>query len=143
MFFLGMDSSAFFHLHRFDCLHPRGHLYDGSSLAPRDDALDCIEYYYFTGELDENGHIERSENVSWLGLGDFLFYNLMLLWILPPLSSMATQTCVAIGHIITIQIGEAISSRLIEFYGRRSFPGLPVPIVAVSLYALVLDVFIE
>ena len=141
MLFLGIK--LFFPLYRFDCLHPRGYLYDGISSVPRDDALNCIECYYCTGEPDENGHIERSENVSWLGLGDFLFYNLMLLWILPPLSSVTTQTCVAIGHIITIQIGEAIARELATHYRYRSWPALPVPIVAVSLYALVLDAFVE
>ena len=56
---------------------------------------------------------------------------------------MVTQTCVAIGHIITIQIGKAAARELATDYGYQSWPALPLPIVAVSLYALVLDVFIE
>ena len=139
----GIRSSSFFPLHRFYCLHPRGYLYDGTSLGPRDDALDCIEYYYSTGEPDDNGHIVRSGKVSSLGLGDFLFYNLMLLWILPPLSSVTTQACVVVGHIIAIQTGKAIACELATLHGCDGCPGLPLPIVAVSLYTLVLDVFIE
>ena len=140
--FRDIYSSSFFPLHRFYCLHPRGYLYDGTSLGPRDDALDFIKYCYYTGELDDNGNIERGSNVSSLGLGDFLFYNLMLLWILPPLSSVTTQACVAIGHIITFQIGETIAAELATLHGCGSCPALPLPIVAVSFYASVLDMFI-
>ena len=143
MLFVDSSSSSFFPLHRFSCLHPRGYLYDGTSLAPRDDTLDCIEYYYSTGDPDENGHIVRSENVSSLGLGDFLFYNLMLLWILPPSSSITTQACVAIGHIIAIQIGKALARELATLNDCGGCPALPLPIVAVSLYAWVLDLLIE
>ena len=105
--------------------------------------MDRIDYYYSTGEPDGNGHIERGDNVSRLGLADFFFYNLMLLWVLPPLSSMTTQLCVLVGHIITIQIGAALAFELANRNECRGCPALPLPIVAVSFYALILGVFIE
>ena len=56
---------------------------------------------------------------------------------------MTTQVCVAIGHIITIQIGEALASKLATHCGYHSYPALPLPVVTVSFYALVLDVLIN
>ena len=140
---LGISFQSIFSPSRFFCLHPRGRLYDGTSSLPRHETLDCIEYYYSTGEPDENGHIDRRENVSSLGLGDFLFYNLMLLWVLPPLSSMTTQVCVLVGHIIVVEIGEALAFELANRHYFRICPALPLPVVAVSFYALVLDVLIN
>ena len=65
-------------------------------------------------------------------------FNLMLLLILDPLSSIGRNICVAIGHIITVQIGQMATHRLGIRYNQNDRPALPMPVLTFSLYAVLI-----
>ena len=67
----------------------------------------------------------------------------MLLWILPPLSSMTTKILVTIGYIIIVQTACQTNFLLSRLYNHHNVPGLPLPVAVVSMYAIILDFFIE
>jgi hypothetical protein len=101
-----------------------------------------MEYYLL--EDYENMELNNNSVVYLLGLGDFLFYNLMVLFILPPLSSIETKICIGIGCIIFIQIDYMLTIWMDLFKNQlNSKPALPLPIVAFSLYAILLNIFVE
>jgi len=71
-----------------------------------------------------------------LGLGDFIFYNLMILFILSPLSSIEIKICVGIGCIIFIEI-----IRFDRFWNKiKARPGLPLSVIT---YTILIDLFIK
>jgi hypothetical protein len=78
-----------------------------------------------------------------LGLGDFLGYNVLLLTILPELSSMSTQIWLTLGCIICIGIGYILSGWLASTWKEIGFPGVPLPVIVVSIYVLFLDIIME
>ncbi len=67
----------------------------------------------------------------------------MLLLILSPVSSMTIKVYITIGHIIAIQIGQEATHRFGRFYNYYIQPALPLPVIFFSLYAILLNTFIE
>jgi hypothetical protein len=97
-------------------------------------------HLYFTAHSDDDeSKPDGKQQFDYLGLGDFFFYNLMLLWIVPPLTSLSTKVAIAMGHVVAVHIGLEASDRLASLYNKISYPALPLPIVAVSIYAFLLD----
>jgi hypothetical protein len=70
-------------------------------------------------------------------------FNFMLLLVLNPLSSIITNTCIAIGYIIAVQIGQVITHQLGILYNQYNQPGLPLPVITVSIYAILLNFFVQ
>jgi hypothetical protein len=92
---------------------------------------------------DDDDESDQKNNRATLGLGDFQIFNLMLLLILSPVSSMTTKIYITIGHIIAIQIGQEATDRLGRFYNQYLQPALPLPVIFFSLYAILLNTFVE
>ncbi len=119
----------------FLCLHHRGTLYIPSSNNQTSNNHHPVTYYVG----DENG--ER--NGTCIGLGDFLIYNILLLLIVSPSSSITTIILLKVGCIISVQIGYIgtimILSRL---WKNRVVPGLPLPVIIFSIYFLIVNIFI-
>jgi hypothetical protein len=106
-----------------------GCLYPGNPIRARITSLfDTYSYeyaslppgLYITHELD---HDDSDDDHSSLGLGDFLIYN----W------------TVLIGHIISVQMGCWTTHSLRNHWDTNMLPGVPCPVVFVSLYAFVVD----
>ena len=140
-----------FSLNSFCCLHPNGLLNDtriNNELSSDDppkllnDDLPTRSQFYYVWNSDNTEPGEKDIRAS-LGLGDFFIFNLMLLTVLPSLSSMTTKVCVTIGHIIAVQIGQEATFQLGCLYNQCTQPALPLPVVAVSIYAILLNSFIE
>lgn len=133
------------------CLHPAGYLYisqtieklsnDDISEQSNNDPLVPVELYV-TWNPDENELDQKGDHRS-LGLGDFFIFNLMLLSVLPPLSSMKIQICVVIGHIIAVQIGHEVTHQLGRLCNQWIQPAVPVPVISVSLYAILLQLLMN
>lgn len=147
LFYLHIIVLLFFFLNRFLCLHPDGRFYNRK---PAEELLkselsipyDFYSTWYFNdNESDEQGDEEGEEQV--LGLGDFYTYNLMLLSILSPLSSMITKMFVTVGYIIFVQMGSEGTIRLGRLYNQNITPGVPLPVIFVSMYTFILDMFTE
>jgi hypothetical protein len=133
----------FFFLNRTSCLQHDGRFYHMNLYEEllKTDVQTPFGLYY-TCDPDDNESDEEDYEV-FIGHGDFYIYNLMLLSILPPLSSTITNMFVTIGYIITVQI-DCEATRWIDYFGDRlGLPGFPLPVVIVSTYAVILDALIE
>ncbi len=76
-----------------------------------------------------------------LGFGDFFTYNILLLLIIAPLSSIPTKVLVTFGCMISIIIGLLATYWLGEWQKRTCLPGVPLPVILFSTYILLLDIF--
>ena len=143
LFCLHIIVVLFFFLNRFLCLHPDGRLYNRKPAEELSKTELSIPYdFYSTWDFDDNeSDEERAEEA--LGHGDFYIYNLMLLSILPTLSSMITKMFITVGYIISVQIGNEGTIRLGHLHNQKNIPGVPLPVVFVSMYAIILDMFTE
>ncbi|CAF2390762.1 unnamed protein product [Rotaria sp. Silwood2] len=90
---------------------------------------------------------EKEKYAHSISLGDFLFYNLMVLFVLPPVSSIEMKICIGIGCIIFIEIGYILTiwiGTFMKFWNAiEDGPALPLPVIAFSAYFILANVFIE
>ncbi len=77
-----------------------------------------------------------------LGLGDFFVYNILVLITIPQSPSMIIKVCVAFGTMVSVQIGHLLTYRLISLVKVATAPGVPLPIITVSIYIFVLDIIL-
>jgi hypothetical protein len=121
----------------FTCLHYDGELYDPDwthqTFIERKKC--CPRFYYTKG-------VNKWEIGGSLGGGDFLVYNILVLFALPPSSSLITKICVTFGSIISVQIGSLLTYLLRRLAKKYSGPGVPLPVISVSVYLFILDLII-
>jgi hypothetical protein len=97
----------------------------------------CV--YYVNDPRDEK--IDDESFILTIGLGDFTFYNLIVLFILSPLLSMINQIYVAIGAIVSVQIGYMVMNWTSVFRNKNNIlPAIPLPVIFYSAYAILIDV---
>jgi len=88
--------------------------------------------------------MNKDKYATMLGVGDFFYYNLMVLFLLSPLPPMTSKICVAIGGIICIQVGYMATIWIAALWNvENSVPGIPLPVVTYSIYAVFVDIFME
>jgi hypothetical protein len=103
-------------------------------------------HFYCVYDINELNDDVSNENKSFpvIGLGDFFFFNLLLLFVLPVNSSIPTRVCTALICIITVQLGDLCTTCLIPYVNNhKGLPALPFPTVFVTAYAIVVDVIIQ
>ena len=98
-------------------------------------------FCYYTHDI-ENG-IDSTKGYRAMGDGDFFLFNLLLLWILPPLSSTTTQICIFFGMIINVQIGYMLTDWIGSLWKEYKMPALPLPVIFISVYALIVDFILQ
>ncbi|CAF3886471.1 unnamed protein product [Rotaria sp. Silwood1] len=98
-------------------------------------------FCYYTHDI-ENG-IDAIKGCRALGDSDFFIYNLLLLWLLPPLSSTIIQMLVIFGLTINIQIGLMITDWTRSLWKEYRMPALALPVIFGSAYALIIDFIIK
>ena len=103
-----------------------------------------VDYLSLTMDDENVDHLSggiNDDNYSYpsLGLGDFLAFNLMSLVITNPLWPTTTKLYVFIGCVITIQIGYFITKVVQNYWQETTMPGLPIPIITFSAYAIIVD----
>ncbi len=127
------------------CLHSHGRLHHTSFVIPSESpSLDGLllepGIYYVKDPTD----IMDDNYVPILGFGDFFFYNLMVLFVLPPLLPITTKICVAIGCIISVQVGYIVTIWIAAFWNVETpVPALPLPVIIYSIYTILVDIFIQ
>ncbi|UJR17919.1 hypothetical protein I4U23_004818 [Adineta vaga] len=135
----------------FQCLHPEGAYYSSKTIedSPPVDTSDLTNddtsrpaQYYITWNPNENILHVKGDNAC-LGLDDFFILNLMLLSIVPSLSSITVQICVFIGHVIAVQIGQEATYQLGRLFQQLDQPAAPLPAIMVSLYSIILKSFLS
>jgi hypothetical protein len=82
----------------------------------------------------DDNESDRESDEQALGHDDLYIYNLILLSILPPLSSMITKAFVTLGYIIYVHIGDAEIDQ-------KNIRGVSLPVVFVLMYVVILDLF--
>ncbi len=140
-----------FSLNSFDCLHPDGFLNTIITIdeVSKDDSMklscdivpDPPEVYYT--HYPNNNETDQKNSCAGLGLDDFFIFNLMLLTIQPCSSSIITKMCITIVHIIAVQLGQEGMYWLGRLYGLSSTPAVPLPVIMVSIYAVLFNSFID
>ena len=98
-------------------------------------------FRFYTHDIDDGP--EACDGCESLGEGDFIFYNLLLLWILSPLSSTTIQICVLLGLIIIIQIGLELTSQFAHLWEEHIMPALLFPVILVSAYGVIVDCILQ
>ena len=125
------------------CLHPKNHAYRTRLLNQfSSDGEPSLIDGYFSWNFDDN-ESDEEDSRSCLGLGDFAMFDFMLLLILPPFSSTKAKVYITIGYIIAVQSGRGITNQLGWIYDQYVLPGVPLPVIVVSLYFILLNSFIE
>ncbi len=104
---------------------------------PRDARQSTLGVYY-PRDLDD---VEGDE-CELLGLGDFFFFNLMILFILNSFWLFTRKVLVALGCIVSIQVGHLCTRLVRQCWNQRRMPDLPFPVIAFSLYSVVINALI-
>jgi len=86
--------------------------------------------------------IDKWKTSASLGLGDFFTYNILVLFALPPSSSMIIKICVTLGSIVSVQIGCLLACWLRRLTKTSLGPGVPLPVITVSMYIFILNIII-
>jgi hypothetical protein len=141
--FFFIKFNLFFCSNSIACLHLKGRLHKRKPIKEISKDTQSVPCgFYYTWDMDDN-QSKRKGDRSLLGLGDFVMFNFMLLSVLNPLSSIATNISITIGHIIAVQIGQEVTHRLGILYNQYDQPALPLSVITFSIYAFLLDFFLE
>ncbi len=125
----------------YSCLHIHGPLRN----LLKDPSMDYLMttyppflvFTYYTHDIEDG--IDAIKGCWGLGGSDFFVYNLLLLWLLPPLSSTTIKLLILFGLSINVQIGLVLTDCSRSLYEVCRMPGLPLPVIFVSTYALIID----
>jgi hypothetical protein len=130
-----------------DCLHPRGRFRNLTSVVSSESSLSnglFLEngFYYV---IDPRNDITKTyKYIPMIGLGDFFYYNLMLLFLLQPPLPMTTKIYMAIGVIISVEVGYMATIWISIFRNvENAAPGLPLPVITYSIYTILVDIFMQ
>jgi hypothetical protein len=83
--------------------------------------------------------VDNWKNSGNLGFMDFCTYNILLLLVLPQSSSIAVKACVIFGCLVSVQVGLLLTQWLQYLVNIRVAPGVPLPVIMVSIYIFLLD----
>jgi len=121
----------------FVCLHHRGCFYNSSLTNEMSmQRKECLSGVYYVKGVD------KWETSISLGLGDFLVYNILILLVVPPSSSIIIKMCVTLGSIISVQVGFLLTYWLCSLIKKMSTPGVPLSVITVSIYLFILNIII-
>lgn len=93
---------------------------------------------YDINELNEDVENEDAD-FSVIGLGDFFYFDLMLLFVIPFNSSIITKGCLAFICIIVVQLGDLCTIYMGRFIYPKSIPAVPFPTVFITTLVIVLE----
>jgi hypothetical protein len=91
--------------------------------------------YYIDG-------IDKWKTSGALGLGNFFTYNILVLFALPPSSSIIIKICLTLGSIVSVEVGRLLTFLLRRLTKTSVSPGTPLPVITVSIYLLILNIII-
>ncbi len=121
----------------FLCLHYRGvfHIPSSNTQILNSKHVNPRPGSYYVG--DQNGEKIGTR----IGLGDFVVYNLLLLLILSPYSSIRTKIFLTLGCIISVQIGYIGTIIIFDrLWKNLTVPGIPLPVITFSIYLFIVNI---
>lgn len=74
-----------------------------------------------------------------LGLGDFFYFNLLLLFVIPVNSPIITRGCIALICIVLVLFGDLCTTLMRRYGAPDVLPAIPFPAVLITIYAIILD----
>jgi hypothetical protein len=99
-------------------------------------------FCYYSHDIEDEIDAKIKE-LQIIGGGDFMQYNWLLLWLLPPLVSLKIQLYILFGFIICIQIGIHLMIWIGTRLGVECMPDTPIPLIVVSIYGIIIDVITQ
>jgi hypothetical protein len=93
--------------------------------------------YYYPYDFDDDDY--NYENCLSLGLGDFLFFNLLILSIQCSFWLTSTKIYVLLGSIVIIQIGHYCMRIVQRLWNESCMPALPFSVIPFSAYVIIID----
>ncbi len=132
---------------RYACLHPRGRFRYQNKTISTDSSISKSSTFprfcYYTHDIENENDTYVLDECLCLGGCDFCIYNLLLIWVLPPLASIEIQLFILFGFIISLQIGMVTSGWLQKLWDTTGMPGTLFPVITISAYAIILDVVMK
>jgi len=119
----------------YACLHIRGLQYKG---RPSVMSKAFRFNLYLPHDIEDNDADVKNPKEG-LGLGDFMVFNLMILFIIHPAWSMITKIFVIFGCIVSIQIGFCWMRLIRQTWHLHAIPALPCSVISFSLYTIIVD----
>jgi hypothetical protein len=98
-------------------------------------------FCYYTHDIEDGE--DATQHCESLGGGDFLIYNLLLLWLLPPLLSITIQLCLLIAFIINIQIGFMVTDWIGSLWKENLMPTVPLRVILISGCSIILQFIVQ
>ncbi len=139
--FIITDIGFFVFWYSFQCLHIRGRFRNGSKATSTNYFMPTYPsfpfFWYYTFDIEDGK--DATKHGESLGGGDFFIYNLLLLWLLPPLSSITIQFCILLGFTINIQISLWLTAWTGSIWKENPMPALPLPLILICTYAMIVD----
>jgi hypothetical protein len=101
--------------------------------------------FYCVYDINElNDDVENENKIfPMIGLGDFFFFNLLILIVIPLNSSMTTRLCTAFVCIMIIQLGNLCTGCFISYDDSKGIPAVPFPTIFVTGYVIAVDAIIQ
>ena len=101
--------------------------------------------FYNVYDFNELNNEVESEDVylNGIGWGDFLVFDSLLLLVIPRNYSVIIQVWVAFGCIVIVQLADLCNDLIIYFTSCRNVPALPIPTIAATAYAIIVNAIIE
>ncbi len=90
----------------------------------------------FENDTNAKGHLNMDKF-------NYFVFNQMVLFIFLPAWSMITKILVVCGCIIAIQFGLCGTIYLYQLWKLPCLPGLPLPVITFSIYAMILNVIMK
>lgn len=107
------------------CLHINGRFYNKLSQYQPETLVAGVCYSY---DIEDNEKVDENSK-EFLDFGNFIVYNVMILFIIHPIWSMTTKILVAFGCIVFIQVGYYSLGLLGKMWHVHILPGLPFPVI--------------
>ncbi len=94
-------------------------------------------FSYYSHDIEDE--LDEIKQFQMIGGGDFMKYDCLLLWLLPPFLSLKIQLYILFGFILCIQIGIYLTIWIAIRFKQRNIPGTPIPVIVISIYAFVIS----
>ncbi len=140
---------VFFLNNSIECLHPKYRECNPTMEILKNTLL--FDYptaplgFYCVYDFQEMNNDMENENKCnpKIGWADFFTFNILLLLVIPNNSSITIRACIAFGCIISAQFGDMCTSFLMSYTNSDYLPAVPLPTIAVTAYAIVINAIIE
>ena len=129
------NAEILFLLFSINCLRYRSAFYHASTVdstcGTRKKCTPCVCFTKGVDEYKKDGYI---------GFMDLLIFDVLVLMVIPQSFSVAIKVYVTFGSMISILVGFLLAYLFMRLMKLRTIPGIPLPIMIISVYLFFLDI---